>query len=1075
MMMTISVIAPCQSVIASEIERKDVNRFCNLVAELNEEYESDPASFEANVNEDNPNAVENRLIVKAKQDIKETESIDSVSGLDYTILQYEDKQSMEQAYDYLSSKGYTVEKDRILSIKDNSLKNFRTSAIDASSVTYSEMWGYESVGSDYAKAIVESNIDDYDEVVVGVFDTGVDYTHELLADRVIDTSFNMSASGAENDSMDDQGHGSSVAGIIAECTPSNVKIMPYKVVDEDGYMTLSECVAAMEYILNSNNKPDIMNMSIGGYMFDEGMSIETELVAKMVKQGITVCVASGNDNLPVKYCTPADCETAITVGAYDYTNHICSFSNYGEEVDIAAPGYEIYTVDIWKNSGYTTDFSGTSAATPFVSAACAYILMQNNKLSPAEVKEKLKNAAIYMGEDEEQYYGSGMLNFPNLIEKKAESVPIPSVKGGLYHDTQTVEFNNIPADTQLIYTLDKSIPSSSNGTAYAEPILIDNEMQLNYTLIKDNKYASNISSEYYTIQYYLDDSEFEISEKGEITACNSDKNNIVVPDEISGIIPISISRGVFSGSNLTCVVLPDSIESINATFNDCVELKHITAANITKLGGSAFSKCFSLRDEVMPNVKTVGNFVFQECSMLHRIDFDRTLETFNSQAFQYAGILNADFQNLNFPSNRIVDYGFSGCPIISCYIPGLSQFGMYMFAYCNFLQDLYAPDLERIGPGAFLECFYLTEMDFSSLTYISASAFYGCYIDTVYAPNVTKVTYDGSMGIGRHSYIRVIDLPALISISNYFLVSMFVEELYLENVQTMTSYSLRNLPSLNILYMPSVKEFYMPTADSTLMYYGVGPLEIIWIPTTETINSNLPVSISLPNTSKLFYAPNASYLNIETYNTTIVVSDKAEEVYLDPTRESYQNKVCTTIIAPKGSEAEKWATTYEINYIDSDSIAQGLGGEIRTRDSGLRLGFILDESKLGFDISEYKNLCSRINKEYGFAYTYNEISEDTDSASWELRAGAVGAKTRKSDRRDVNGDISHYNIVFTNIPSNHHNDLVSARAYVCIDGMYFYSDVITRSYGSVANAILNDEEMSQNIKDDVLASLDKTA
>ena len=513
-LMASSVIAPCQSVIAAEAQRRDVNRFCNLVTAINDEYEPESDSRDAQYNENNPNATENRLIVKTKQDIKETESIDSVSGLDYTILQYEDKQSMEEAYDELSEKGYTVEKDRVLRVKDNDIKNLRTMADDTGDTEeVSEMWAYESVMSDYAKAEIERSSSYKNEVVVGVLDSGVDYNNELFDGRITDTTFNMSATGEANDCMDDNGHGTAVAAVIALSTPDNVKMKPYKIIDEEGYVTLSEFTAAMEIILASKDLPDIMNISLGGYLFEEEMSIETELVSRLVDKGVTVCVASGNDNLPTQYSTPADCEEAITVGAYDYTNHICSFSNYGEEVDIAAPGYNVYSIDLWSGK-YYSDYSGTSFSCPFVSAACAYILMQNPKSDPNEVQEQLKKSAIYMGDDEKDYYGSGMLNFPNLLNDKKYDTPEPSLKSGFYQGDQTAEFNNIPEGTQLVYTLDKSIPSSTNGTVYSEPITIDNEMQMNYALIKGGKYVSNIESQYYTVQYVADENDFEITEDG---------------------------------------------------------------------------------------------------------------------------------------------------------------------------------------------------------------------------------------------------------------------------------------------------------------------------------------------------------------------------------------------------------------------------------------------------------------------------------------------------------------------------------------------------------------------------------
>lgn len=408
----LSCFSLCADIISDKIQRQNAFVFSNAIAELNEKYELDSESLEANFNEDNPNAVEDRLIVKTKDNISDDSALESVSGLEYTVLQYEDKQAMEQAYDELTEKGYTVEKDRILSVKDNTIKNLRTMADGNSDdiEEISEKWSYESVMSDYAKTEIEKSSAYNNEIIVGVLDSGVDYNHELFEGRIDDTSFNMSASGEENNCMDDNGHGTAVAGIIAQTTPDNVKIRPYKVIDEEGYVTLSEFTAAMEVILASNDLPDIMNISLGGYLFEKNMSLETELVSRLVDKGVTVCVASGNDNLPVEYCTPADCEGAITVGAYDYTNHICSFSNYGKEVDVAAPGYNVYSIDLWSGL-YYADYCGTSFACPITSAACAYILMQNPKLSPDEVQEQIKTSAINMGEDEQDYYGCGMLNF----------------------------------------------------------------------------------------------------------------------------------------------------------------------------------------------------------------------------------------------------------------------------------------------------------------------------------------------------------------------------------------------------------------------------------------------------------------------------------------------------------------------------------------------------------------------------------------------------------------------------------------------------------------------------------------
>lgn len=82
----LSICAPLQSVIAAEVQRRNVVRFCNIVEEMNTEYESDSDSFEANANKNNPNAVEDRLIVKTRNNVSDDTALESVSGLEYTIL-----------------------------------------------------------------------------------------------------------------------------------------------------------------------------------------------------------------------------------------------------------------------------------------------------------------------------------------------------------------------------------------------------------------------------------------------------------------------------------------------------------------------------------------------------------------------------------------------------------------------------------------------------------------------------------------------------------------------------------------------------------------------------------------------------------------------------------------------------------------------------------------------------------------------------------------------------------------------------------------------------------------------------
>ena len=214
-------------------------------------------------------------------------------------------------------------------------------------------------------------------------------------------------------------------------------------------------------------------------------------------------------------------------------------------------------------------------------------------------------------------------------------------------------------------------------------------------------------------------------------------------------------------------------------------------------------------------------------------------------------------------------------------------------------------------------------------------------------------------------------------------------------------------------------------------------------------SSTVNIKIFAPNLVSLDSLPE------QQGGATLYTSDKLESITVTPDYDY-------TIVAPTGSYAEQWAYENSYNYISSDDMAEALGGQIRTRDSGLRFGFTLDSSNIGFD---YESLADDI--EYGFVYTFDELSGEEDNINEQLKAGNEGTYTIEAAKRNVEGSVSHYNAVFTGIPASHYDDKISARAYVCIDGMYFYSPVTTRSFNDVANAIVNDETMEQTIRDEV--------
>jgi len=288
----------------------------------------------------------------------------------------------------------------------------------------------------------------------------------------------------------------------------------------------------------------------------------------------------------------------------------------------------------------------------------------------------------------------------------------------------------------------------------------------------------------------------------------------------------------------------------------------------------------------------------------------------------------------------------------------------------------------------------------------------------------------------------------------------------LENVVDVPVFGMLNLPYLNVVYMPLATQFDI-TSDQHWQLPGVGPMEIIWVPSAKETTRG-----TYPSTMKLFYGPSIESIYLSAYDSVFVLSEKATNMGIQATQDGGQAGKFPTIIAPYGSAAYQWVqhenrNTERFKFIDSDSMGESLGGQIRTRDSGLRFGFIFDEANLGFDISEYENLYSRISKEYGFVYTYDDVSEDEQEANTQVRNGTDGAYTIEATKRDVNGTVSQYNAVFTGIPSSHYDSKISARAYICIDGMHFYTPVATRSFNDVAKQIIVDDEIDQNTRNEV--------
>lgn len=149
----------------------------------------------------------------------------------------------------------------------------------------------------------------------------------------------------------------------------------------------SDLISALSWVIETHQKPAIINMSLGG---DRSPSIENAVKAA-VAAGIPVIVAAGNSNIDACTQTPAAVAEAITVAASTSKNTRAKFSNFGPCVDIFAPGVDILSATTLEKSRNGWRFSsGTSFSAPMVAGVSALLLEKNPNWTPLQLEAALK-------------------------------------------------------------------------------------------------------------------------------------------------------------------------------------------------------------------------------------------------------------------------------------------------------------------------------------------------------------------------------------------------------------------------------------------------------------------------------------------------------------------------------------------------------------------------------------------------------------------------------------------------------------------------------------------------------------
>lgn len=264
-------------------------------------------------------------------------------------------------------------------------------------------WGYNSIKVDHVYEHL--NLNSTNEVIVAVIDTGVDINHEFFSGRIVPGINTVDNS---SDVTDSAGHGTHVAGIVADTTPNNVKIMPIRVTDESG---LAYDSAISQGIIHAvDNGVSIVNISMGGPGYSETLLSSLQYAQQ---NDVLVVVSAGNDSSDTKYFLPAGYNEPLVVSALDKIDKFANFSNYGQTVDLSAPGVSINSTH--PNNSYGLR-SGTSMSSPYVAGVAALLKLEDPTRTVDDLEYLLKFYSKDLGEEgKDPYYGVGKVSLEGYV------------------------------------------------------------------------------------------------------------------------------------------------------------------------------------------------------------------------------------------------------------------------------------------------------------------------------------------------------------------------------------------------------------------------------------------------------------------------------------------------------------------------------------------------------------------------------------------------------------------------------------------------------------------------------------
>lgn len=511
--------------------------------------------------------VSNRLIVRCDcaMDFSEYLPISILSDSEFKyIIQFDNSESTENCLSDLQGKEHIIyaEIDEFTSIPDDTeTEDAELSMFQSESVVSSNSWGVFSIEADKYSDYLSQNFNN--QITVAVIDTGVS-NHDFLNGRISGNGYDIF--NGDKDPTDDQGHGTHVSGTIVDCTPGlNISILPIKVLGSNGRGNNSQVSKGIDYARKMG--VDVINMSLGG-----GLSSDIDYsIQQAVEAGITVVVAAGNDNVDTRNCSPAHLSNCIVVSAIDKSMNKAYFSNYGNSVDVAAPGVNIKSCVPRNIYGYDYDsWDGTSMATPHIAAAAAMIKYSGIATGPSEIESTLINTCTDLGTSGyDVYYGYGIPKLSKLIKNTINpSISLSKTSATAYiGDTIQLSASCTPSDVSVVWSSSNtSVATVSNGKIVAQGT--GNATIIASFVYEGQTYSASCSISVKAIKIDLSETNKTVYQTDEFTlSAKTEPENLVVSWSSSNSSIASVSDGKVTAINPGTATITASITYAGKTYS----------------------------------------------------------------------------------------------------------------------------------------------------------------------------------------------------------------------------------------------------------------------------------------------------------------------------------------------------------------------------------------------------------------------------------------------------------------------------------------------------------------------------